>query len=107
MTFQAPARTSPTQVHEMTRRAVAATRPVAPAYQPRVPYARALYAAAIAALLAACTPPELAPASDPAPERIGAVAATVDSAVAEDGLPVIVVSASRELPVVVVTASRV
>ena len=104
MNLQTPARTSLTSVPEITR--VAAARRVAPVYQPRVPYARALYAAAVAALLAACTPPERAPAPDAPPERVGTVAATVESAVAGEELPVIVVRASRELPVVVITASR-
>lgn len=74
--------------------------------QSRVPYARALYAAAVAALLAACTPPERTPSPD-VPARVGTVPATVASEIVEDELPVVVVTASRELPEIVVTASRV
>jgi hypothetical protein len=73
----------------------------------RVPYARALYAAALAALLSACTEPELAPSADRDTDQTSMVATTVDSTAANGELPVVVVSASRPLPEIVVTASRV
>ena len=108
MSFQTQTGTRVTQVPNVIRTATAAARGVvAPVYQSRVPYARALYAAAVAALLAACTPSERTSAPDVALERVGTVAATVDSAAVGEELPVIVIRASRELPEIVVTASRV
>jgi hypothetical protein len=107
MSFQTENGTRVTQVPNVIRTATAAARGVvAPVNQARVPYARALYAAAVAALLAACTPSERASAPEMALERIGTVAATVDSAALGDELPVVVIRASRELPEIVVTASR-
>jgi len=107
MNVQVQPRTSPTTVPYVTSGATSPERVVGRVYQTRVPYARALYAAAVAALLAACTPPERAPEPDTVPERMGSSAVTVDSDVAGDELPVIIVRASREMPEVVVTASRV
>ena len=73
----------------------------------RLPYARALYAAAMVALLAACTPSEHVASPQVALERVGTVAAVVESVAVNEEIPVIVVSATREMPEVVVTASRV
>jgi hypothetical protein len=73
----------------------------------RAPYARVLYVAAVAALLSACTPSERAVTPEVAFERVGTVAASVESTAADEQIPVIVVSATREMPEVVVTASRV
>jgi hypothetical protein len=106
MNVQVQARTSPKQVPNVTQAVTSAVRIVGPVYQSRVPYARALYAAAVAALLAACTPPERAPEPTAAPEQIEIAPATVASVVAGEELPVIIVRASREMPEVVVTASR-
>jgi hypothetical protein len=105
MNPQVLARTSPNPVPNITPVATAAVRVVAPVYASRVPYARALYAAAVAALLAACTPPERAPTPD-VPARVAPFVATVDSAVVGDELPVVIVTGTREMPEVVVTASR-
>ena len=68
----------------------------------RVPYARALYAAAIAALLSACTSAELAPATI-TPDEAAAVLVAQDEST---DMPVIVVTATRTMPEVVVTAKR-
>jgi hypothetical protein len=101
------ARTSPKQVPNVTPVASLSARVMAPNYQPRrLPYARALYAAAVAALLAACTPPERSPTPD-VPELVRPSAASVDSAVGlSEELPVVVVQAKREMPEVVVRAPR-
>lgn len=106
MNAQVQARTSPKKVPNVTPVAMAAVRVVGRGHQSRVPYARALYAAAVAALLAACTPPERTPTPDNLPERIGPSVATVVSAVGGDEMPVVIVSATREMPEIVVTASR-
>jgi len=105
MKAQVQARTSPKQVPNVTPVATAYARVVAPVHRSRMPYARALYVAAITALLAACTPPERTPTPD-VPERVAPAAATVDSAVVGEELPVVVVQATREMPEVVVTAPR-
>jgi len=105
MNVQVQACTSLNPVWNITPVATAPVRVVALVYASCVPYARALYAAAVAALLAACTPPERSPTPD-VPERIGPFVATVDSAVVGEELPVVIVRATREIPEVVVTASR-
>jgi type IV pilus biogenesis protein CpaD/CtpE len=68
-------------------------------HRPRTPYARALYAAALAALLSACAQKAPTPAAqlvdvDAAPQAVEAT------------MPEVVVTASREMPEVVVVASR-
>ena len=60
-----------------------------------------------AALLSACTQPELAPSVDSAADQLTMVAMSADLSAANGELPVIVVSADRPLPEIVVTASRV
>ena len=57
----------------------------------RVPYARALYAAAVAVLLTACARIDSTPAARTAPEATNEVADNTE-------MPVVIVTASRETP---------
>jgi hypothetical protein len=57
----------------------------------RVPYARALYAAAVAVLLTACTQIDSTPAARTAPEMQSEGADNTE-------MPVVIVTASRETP---------
>ncbi len=69
-------------------------------HRPQTPYARALYAAALAALLSACAQKDPTPAAQLADANAAPVAV-------EAAMPEVVVTASREMPEVVVVASRV
>jgi type IV pilus biogenesis protein CpaD/CtpE len=62
-----------------------------PMNKPRVPYARALYAAAVAVLLSACARIDSTPAARTAPEMTSEVADNTE-------MPVVIVTASREQP---------
>jgi hypothetical protein len=82
-----PTRNDSNSGHELEMRAMSTT-----TRRPRTPYARALYAAAIAALLSAC-----AQAPDPTPTVSAAEASSAESA-ADASMPEVVIVASRERP---------
>jgi hypothetical protein len=60
----------------------------------RVPYANALYAAAMAALLSACAPSDVTPAS----EAVGVESIVEQTDAATADMPTVVITASRERP---------